>query len=224
MAIPRKSTPFIRDEEDNVLRFEAPHEVHDINEDSMDDVEHKVKAAQERLTHLRQEQEEIEREKKHLEELRQKQERFGSGKRDILEKLTRSTSSLDRELYDAQKLVEEISITRDTFSRHLEILRSLQPEKWSRSQVDEELENALAAIEDAEEDYTKGVRRITTCRRSETASAPDTEDHPSAPAAHTTALPFAGDDWNAWLRRGLAFTLPLIGTLIFALILIRLMF
>ncbi len=221
----RKSTAFIRDEEDNVLRFESPHEFLDINDDSMDDVEHKVKAAQERLTHLRQEQEEIEREKRHLEELRQKQERFGSGKRDILEKLTRSTSGLDRELYDAQKLVEEISITRDTFSRHLEILRGLQPEKWSRSQVDQELENALAAIEDAEEDYTKGIRRITTCRRSESVSALDTEDlHVPAPTPAAAALPFAGDDWNAWLRRGLAFTLPLIGTLIFALILIRLMF
>jgi DNA repair exonuclease SbcCD ATPase subunit len=224
----RKSTAFIRDEEDNVLRFEPAHEFLDSSDDSLDDVEHKVKAAQERLTHLRQQQEEIEREKKHLEELRQKQERFGSGKRDILEKLTRSASSLDRELYDAQKLVEEISITRDTFSRHLEILRSLQPEKWSRSQVDEELENALAAIEDAEEDYTKGIRRITTCRRSETASAPETEGHGHDRAhdesTHPQSLPFAGDDWNAWLRRGLAFTLPLIGTLIFALILIRLMF
>lgn len=220
----RKSTAFLRDEEDNVLRFEPAPEFMDGSDDSMDDVDHKVKAAQERLTLLRQQQEEIEREKKHLEELRQKQERFGSGKRDILEKLTRSTSSLDRELYDAQKLVEEISITRDTFSRHLEILRNLQPEKWSRSQVDEELENALAAIEDADEDYTKGIRRITTCRRSETASAPDTHsqfDFETTPAA---AAPFAGDDWNSWLRRGLAFTLPLIGTLIFALILIRIMF
>jgi vacuolar-type H+-ATPase subunit I/STV1 len=132
----RKTTAFIRDEEDNVLRFEPVTGFMDGPEDSMDDVNHKVKAAQERLTQLRQQQEEIEREQKHLEELRQKQELFGSGKRDILEKLTRSTSSLDRELYDAQKLVEEISITRDTFSRHLEIIRNLQPEKWSRSQVE----------------------------------------------------------------------------------------
>ena len=145
----RKSTAFIRDEEDNVLRFEPVTGFMDGPEDSMDDVNHKVKAAQERLTQLRQQQEEIEREQKHLEELRQKQELFGSGKRDILEKLTRSTSSLDRELYDAQKLVEEISITRDTFSRHLEIIRNLQPEKWSRSQVESELDNALTAIEDA---------------------------------------------------------------------------
>jgi vacuolar-type H+-ATPase subunit I/STV1 len=219
----RKSTAFIRDEEDNVLRFEPVTGFMDGPEDSMDDVNHKVKAAQERLTQLRQQQEEIEREQKHLEELRQKQELFGSGKRDILEKLTRSTSSLDRELYDAQKLVEEISITRDTFSRHLEIIRNLQPEKWSRSQVEAELDNALTAIEDADEDYTKGIRRLSTCRRSETASAPETQEfQPFTSGPQST--PFANDDWNAWLRRGLAFTLPLIGTLIFALILIRLMF
>jgi len=219
----RKSTAFIRDEEDNVLRFEPVTGFMDGPEDSMDDVNHKVKAAQERLTQLRQQQEEIEREQKHLEELRQKQELFGSGKRDILEKLTRSTSSLDRELYDAQKLVEEISITRDTFSRHLEIIRNLQPEKWSRSQVESELDNALTAIEDADEDYTKGIRRLSTCRRSETASAPESHDFQSPPSSLQSTT-FANDDWNAWLRRGLAFTLPLIGTLIFALILIRLMF
>ena len=223
MAMARKSTAFIRDEEDNVLRFEPVTGFMDGPEDSMDDVNHKVKAAQERLTQLRQQQEEIEREQKHLEELRQKQELFGSGKRDILEKLTRSTSSLDRELYDAQKLVEEISITRDTFSRHLEIIRNLQPEKWSRSQVESELDNALTAIEDADEDYTKGIRRLSTCRRSETASAPESHDFQPTPSS-LQSTPFANDDWTAWLRRGLAFTLPLIGTLIFALILIRLMF
>lgn len=219
----RKTTAFSRDEEDNVLRFEPVTGFMDGPEDSMEDVNYKVKAAQERLTLLRQQQEEIEREQKHLEELRQKQELFASGKRDVLEKLTRSTSGLDRELYDAQKLVEEISITRDTFARHLEIIRGLQPEKWSRTQVDVELDSALTAIEDADEDYAKGIRRISTCRRSETASAPDTHE-PLQITSGLTATPFVNDDWNSWLRRGLAFTLPLIGTLIFALILIRLMF
>lgn len=218
----RRTTALIQDEEDNVLRFDAAAVDFMDVDGAMDDVDHKVKAAQERLTLLRQEQEEIEREKKHLEELRQKQERFASGKRDVLEKLARATSGLERELYEAQKLVEEISLTRDTFARHLEVLRHLQPEKWARTQVDQELDNALAAIEDAEDDYAKGVRRINACRRSEAAllqSELEIEAPEGAPA-----LPFAGDDAVTWMRRGFAFTLPLIGALLVGLILARLMF
>ena len=219
----RRTTALAREEEDNVLRFE---DAADFMEGSapIDDVDHKVKAAQERLTLLRQQQEEIEREKKHLEELRQKQERFASGKRDVLEKLARSTSGLDRELYEAQKLVEEISLTRDTFARHLDILRQLQPEKWARSQVDQELDNALAAIEDAEEDYTKGVRRITACRRTEAALLQSELELEVPSTSNGAATPFAADDAASWMRRGFAFTLPLIGALLVGLILIRLMF
>ncbi len=218
----RRTTAFARDEEDNVLRFEDAADFMD-GDAAIDDVDHKVKAAQERLTLLRQQQEEIEREKKHLEELRQKQERFATGKRDVLEKLTRSTSGLDRELYEAQKLVEEISLTRDTFARHLDVLRQLQPEKWARSQVDQELDNALAAIEDAEDDYSKGVRRINACRRSEAALL-QCELDLDTPSGSGSGMPISGDDAAAWMRRGFAFTLPLIGALLAGLILIRLMF
>lgn len=219
----RRTTAFAQDDlEDNVLRFEDATAYHE-GESAIDDVDHKVKAAQERLTLLRQQQEEIEREKKHLEELRQKQERFATGKRDVLEKLARATSGMDRELYEAQKLVEEISLTRDTFARHLEVLRQLQPEKWARSQVDQELDNALAAIEDAEDDYTKGVRRINACRRSEAALL-QTELELDPPTGAGAPLPFGSDDAVTWMRRGFAFTLPLIGALLIGLILVRLMF
>ncbi len=219
----RTTTAFIQDAEDNVLRFEPASGFMEDDDPAIDDVDHKVKEAQERLTLLRQQQEEIEREKKHLEELRQKQERFATGKRDILEKLARATSGLDRELYDAQKLVEEISLSRDNFARHLEVLRNLQPEKWARSQVDQELGNALAAIEDAEDDYAKGVRRLAACRHSEAAA--QTSHLLDASSDNPRALSFAAaDDAATWMRRGLAFTLPLIGALLLGLILIRLMF
>jgi chromosome segregation ATPase len=220
---PRKTSALIRDEQDNVLRFEVASDLLE-DADGIDDVEFKVKEAQERLTALRQQQEELERQKKQLEELRVKKERFGHGKRDMIEKLTRTTSTLDRELYDAQKLVEEISITRDTFTRHLDVLRQIQPEKWPPTQVDDELENALAAIEDAEDDYTKGVRRISTCRRAEAVALAEEPLLPRA-SQEGPVQPFsASDDLKTWLRRGFAFTLPLMGALVICLILARLLF
>ena len=210
--------------EKDILFFDDAPEFMDGHEaaEEMENVDARVKEAQEQLLRLRQQQEEIERQKKHLEELRQKQERFAQGKRELIEKLARSKGNLDRELYDAQKLVEELSIARDSFSHHLEILKGLQPEKWHRSQVDEELDNALAAIEDAEDEFAKSNRRIHSVRPQEaaqeaTAEAQDELLEHSHPVVGT-------DDFPTWFRRGFAFNIPLVAGLIVLLILARLMF
>ncbi|MFO1485804.1 MAG: hypothetical protein U1F71_20760 [Verrucomicrobiaceae bacterium] len=211
--------------DENVLVFdEAPEFLHEpANGASLDNVDLKVKAAQEQLIQLRMQQEEIERQKQHLEALRIKQERFVAGKRDLLDKLGRSVSHIERELYNAQKRVEELSLTHDEFRQHLEILKNLQPERWHRAQVDQELDHALAAIDDAEGDFNKGVRRIQALEPQE----PANQGSISLQDADASVLSmFNGqtDDWGAWMRRGFAFTLPLIATLLAAIVLVRLMF
>ncbi|WP_395736330.1 hypothetical protein [Prosthecobacter sp.] len=214
-------------QDDNLLVFEDAPEFMDGHAvvNSLENVDSKVKAAQEQLLELRRQQEEIERQKQHLEALRVKQERFVAGKRDLVEKISRSASLVERELYDAQKRVEEFALTHDEFRRHLEILKSLQPEKWHRSQVSEELDSALAAIEDAESDYAKGIRRLHAMGPQEGSAAVSSStsaediDSPAAPAFLSPT-----DDLKTWLRRGFAFTLPLMGTVLVAIVLIRLMF
>ncbi len=185
---------------------------------SMDNVELKVKEAQEQLLQLRHQSEELERQKLHLEQLRIRQDRFVTGKRDLTDKLSRSVTMLERELYDAQKLVEELSITKDSFNRHLETLRSLQPEKWQRSNVDEELDRALSAVEDAGSEYAKGTRRVAAARPAEMQSI-EIED---GRAPQNSVM--ADDDASSWMRRGFAFTLPLMGTILLTLVLAKLMF
>ncbi len=185
---------------------------------SMDNVELKVKEAQEQLLQLRHQSEELERQKLHLEQLRIRQDRFVTGKRDLTDKLSRSVTMLERELYDAQKLVEELSITKDSFNRHLETLRSLQPEKWQRSNVDEELDRALSAVEDAGSEYAKGTRRVAAARPAEMQSI-EIED---GRAPQNSVM--ADDDASTWMRRGFAFTLPLMGTILLTLVLAKLMF
>ncbi|WP_395745246.1 hypothetical protein [Prosthecobacter sp.] len=212
--------------EDNLLVFEDAPEFMDGHAvtSSLENVDSKVKAAQEQLLELRRQQEEIERQKQHLEALRIKQERFVAGKRDLLEKISRSASLVERELYDAQKRVEDLASIHDDFRRHQEILKSLQPEKWHRAQVSEELDSALAAIDDAEGDYAKGIRRLHAMGPQEGVSAggPVSLDEANAPVM--PAFTSSADDLQTWLRRGFAFTLPLIGTVIVAIVLIRLMF
>lgn len=212
-------------QDDHLLVFEDAPEFMDGHAvaSSLENVDSKVKAAQEQLLELRRQQEEIERQKQHLEALRVKQERFVAGKRDLVEKIGRSAGLVERELYDAQKRVEEFALTHDEFRRHLEILKSLQPEKWHRAQVSEELDSALAAIEDAESDYAKGIRRLHAMGPQEgMAAATSNADDTGAPAMPSFLS--NADDLKTWLRRGFAFTLPLMGTVLVAIILIRLMF
>jgi predicted glycoside hydrolase/deacetylase ChbG (UPF0249 family) len=192
--------------EENLLVFEDAPEFMDTHEASasLENVDLKVKAAQEQLIQLRHQQEEIERQKQHLEALRIKQERFVAGKRDLLEKIGRANGHVERELYDAQRHVEELSLTNDEFRRHIDILKSLQPEKWHRTQVDQ------------------GMRRLHAMTPPESSSSAITLDNADAPVL--TGLHGGADDLGTWLRRGFAFTLPLMATVLVAIILIRLMF
>lgn len=203
--------------DENLLVFDQADEFLTGAATPLENMDLKVKEAQEQLLALRIQQEEIEKQKQYLEVLRQKQERFVAGKRDLSDKLTRAVSGLDRELYDAQKLVEELSLTKDTFNRHLEVLRALQPEKWQRHQVDDELDRALTAVEDAEDDFAKGTRRVAAARATESTPFVDTTSSSTEPGTAT-------DDHMTWLRRGFAFTLPMMGAIFLALILAKLMF
>lgn len=191
---------------------------------SFENVENKVKAAQEQLKQLRHQQEEIERQQQHLENLRIKQERFVAGKRDLLDKIARANGHVERELDDAQKRADELRITHEEFSRHLDVLKSLQPEKWHRTQVDQELDSALAAIEDAESDFAKGLRRLHMMTPPESASYSGPVSLDDADAPVLSALNGNADDLGSWLKRGFAFTLPLMATVLIAIVLIRLMF
>ncbi|MFC5455812.1 hypothetical protein [Prosthecobacter fluviatilis] len=212
--------------EDNLLVFEDAPEFMDEHSgaSSLENVDSKVKAAQEQLQELRRQQEEIERQKQHLEALRIKQERFVAGKRDLVEKISRSASLIERELYDAQKRVEDLAAIHDDFRRHQDILKSLQPEKWHRAQVSEELDIALAAIDDAEGDYAKGIRRLHAMGPPEGVSTGGQASLDDSSAATMPSFSAHADDLKTWLRRGFAFTLPLMGTVIVAIVLIRLMF
>lgn len=220
------AAPASIDRDENVLVFDdAPEFMEDSSpNDSLENVDQKVKAAQEQLLQLRMQQEEIERQKQHLEALRIKQERFVAGKRELLDKLGRCNNHVERELFDSQRRVEELSLVHEEFCRHLNILKGLQPEKWHRSQVDEELEHALAAIGDAENDYAKGLRRLHALAPPESGSQ-ELAGLDDAEAPVMSSLGGAGsDDIASWMRRGFAFTLPLMATVLVAIILIRLMF
>ena len=220
--------------EDNVLRFDdAPEFNVGYEEDApMDDMDQQVREAQIRLTALRAQQEEVERQKLILENLRQKQDRFVSGKKDITDKLDRGLRSIADDLEDARRRVEDLAITQQDFQERLDALKTFLPERWQRGHLDQELDRALCSLDEAETSYEKGVRRLMAHRQPEVVQSQhqaqqqtDAEADKEQVAEDGAAL-FAStqDDLMTWVRRGFAFNAGLIATLIVVLILARLMF
>lgn len=177
---------------------------------SDDDPYEELKQKQEALLRIRQQLERTQRETEELEIRKNKEERFSHGRRDICERLSRSLAKLDRELYNSQKAIEEISATREAFQHHLDALCDIHPELWHRNELDVELDRAIGAVEDAEEEYAKSMRRIA-------AVVPMRENMGPLGGLSAGSLP---TDFKGWMLLGLAFTLPMIVAALLAAILV----
>lgn len=164
-----------------------------------DDPFSELKQKQESLLRIRQELERTQRETEELELRKGKEERFSLGRRDICERMSRSLAKLERELYHSQKAIEEISVTREAFQRHLDELREIHPEMWSRAALEDELDRAIGAVEDAEDEYAKSLRRLS-------AVMPMREE---GGVFGGGGLP---SDFKGWMLLGLAFSLPMMVT------------
>lgn len=219
--------------EDNILRFDDAPEfnVGHSEEYPVEDMDQQVREAQQRLTKLRAEQEELEHQRKILENLKQKQERFIAGRKDITEKLDRSLRAITEDLEDARRHVEDLAMTQQEFRDRLDELKLFLPERWHRTQLDQELDKAISALIEAETSFEKGIRRVTSHRPVETSplhlntgNGTESEEGEYSVGSRLAGVLSGSDDLGTWLRRGFAFTLPLMATILIAIILAKLMF
>src|SRR6059058_4609961 len=119
-----------------------------------------VQKAQEQLLQLRRQQEQIEKQKRELEELSRRQEELERGRVEMTDKLTRSLVVLEREAYNAQKRLEQIRATRESFGQHLELIEAIDPKSWNPADLHKELSRALSAIDDARTEYSDQRSRL----------------------------------------------------------------
>ena len=179
----------------------------ELNEDDNVSTEHldsQVQKAQEQLLQLKRQQEQIEKQKRELEELSRRQEDLERGRAEMTDKLTRSLVVLEREAYEAQKKMEQLRATRESFSQHLELLEAIDPRTWNPAELNKELSRALSTVDDARTEYSQQRSRLqATTDENEAVPLPETasgfETHGGM--AHS---------FTQWLQIGLAFTLPLI--------------
>ena len=190
----------------------------ELNEDDNVSTEHldsQVQKAQEQLLQLKRQQEQIEKQKRELEELSRRQEELERGRAEMTDKLTRSLVVLEREAYDAQRKMEQLRATRESFGQHLELLEAIDPRTWNPAELNKELSRALSTVDDARTEYSQQRSRLqATADENEAVPLPEATSgfESSGGPAHS---------FGQWLQIGLAFTLPL---MIFGLIALFLFF
>jgi hypothetical protein len=120
-----------------------------------EEVDTKLDAAREQLLTLRRQQEELERQKSDLEELRRKQDEYARGKAEMIDNLTRSLSTMEREQIQAQRVAELCEATTDAFRDYLEQLQAINDTEWTNENVRTELSRALGVIENSRLEYNR---------------------------------------------------------------------
>ena len=179
----------------------------ELNEDDGVSTEHldsQVQKAQEQLLQLKRQQEQIEKQKRELEELSRRQEELEHGRAEMTDKLTRALVVLEREAYDAQKKMEQLRATRESFGQHLELLEAIDPRTWNPVDLNKELSRALSTVDDARAEYSQQRSRLQAAAdENKNVALPET----SAGFENSSNL---AHSFGQWLQIGFAFTLPLI--------------
>jgi septal ring factor EnvC (AmiA/AmiB activator) len=185
-------------------RVRATDPILNLEEDeSVEHLDDQVQKAQEQLIALKRQQEQIEKQKRELEELSRRQEQYQQGKTEMTEHFTRALVVLERQIYDAQKRVEQLRSINESFIQHLATLESINPKSWENSDINKELNRALSAVDDARTEYARSRAVI---------SAETNEDLLAATSSAAGSGPYdaPAHDFAYWLRSGFAFTLPLL--------------
>ena len=172
-------------------------------EDAMspEHLDSQVQKAQEQLLQLKRQAEQIEKQKRELEELSRRQEELERGRAEMTDKLSRSLVILEREGYDCQKKLEQIRVTHESFTQHLQLLESIEPKSWNSAELPKELSRALSTVDDARTEFSQQRSRLEAGGESSELELPEV----SAPGAG-----LAGRSFAQWVQIGFAVSLPLI--------------
>src|SRR2546430_3992109 len=133
---------------------------------SAEHLDSQMRKAQEQLLQLKRQQEQIEKQKRELEELSRRQEELDRGRAEMVDKLTRSLVVLEREAYNAQKRLEQLRTTRESFGQHLELIEAIDPKSWDPADLHKELSRALSTVDDARTEYSEQRSRLQASNES----------------------------------------------------------
>jgi len=110
---------------------------------------------------------------------------------------------LEREAYNAQKRLEQIRSTRESFGQHLELIEAIDPRGWNPTDLHKELSRALSTVEDARTEFSQQRSRLQVTE--ENAGDVSLPEIGSGPYELN-----GGRSFVQWMQIGFAFSLPLI--------------
>lgn len=172
----------------------------DLAEENPEDLGEEVQKTNTELEKLKRQLEDIEKQKVRLEELKRRQDELDNGRSDMMDKLTRSLVTVQREADETQKRLEQLHNIHNSFTQHLRFIESINPKAWSAAEMPKELSKALSAVEDARSEYVKAQAKI----------AVDVPGEASVAGSYEQEYGYVEEKGLMyWLKSGFAFTLPL---------------
>lgn len=189
-------TPSSSSPRPEITRPEPP----ELTEAPVPEVDEAVLRAQEQLRELRQQQELVERQKRELQALSQRQADFETAREQSVRKFNRAIAALERERYETERVAEHLRACRDKLQHQLNLVESIDPGAWVKTELSHELSRAEALVSEADAELERTSVRVNAERGGEVLP-------PAAPPGLLT--PKQLNFWF-WLKAGLAFTLPLL--------------
>jgi len=122
------------------------------------------------------------------------------------ERLASATTLIERELFEMKQEIDDLEQCRACFAGHLSKVEKLNPESWTREQLPDRLDRALAIVEHAEDEYSQAAEHFSRSR-----SATIFQGVRRAKSSGKS-------EFKQQLTRGFAFNLPIIALGSFALI------
>jgi small-conductance mechanosensitive channel len=176
----------------------------DLEEENVEDLGEEVQKTNTELEKLRRQLEDIEKQKLRLEELKKRQDELEVGRSEMVDKLTRSLVTVQREAEEAQKRLEQLNSIHNSFTQHLRYIEAINPKTWGAVDLPKELSKALSAVEDARVEFMKAQAKIAV------------EGSPEIPVTTGLSSSFEHEysypeerGFKYWIKSGFAFTLPL---------------
>lgn len=116
---------------------------------STEEVDLKVSEAQQKLAELKRAQEQLEQQRTQLEETRRRQSEFQTGRREMIDNLTRGVGLLEEAEFAARQDAEQMAKALAGLRDALEKVSAINEQSWTDESFQVELTRALTTLENA---------------------------------------------------------------------------
>lgn len=161
----------------------------------------KEEEARKRLDEIRQQMEDLERQRLENAELTRRLEEFERSKTEATHQLARTIGTLEKHELEISKQMATVSSVRKALQGHLGNLEDIHEESWNGENVRQNLQDSVEILEEARNELSQGRQQVAFLETIDVGTA----DEP------VSAAPQAFN-FKQEVLRGLAWTLPLIGT------------